>query len=184
MKLETAAPKLTIAQALAKGSCPICALLKEFLDDLVEEFGPDEASSVCKTHAWSLARAAWANSVVPVFLRMLESRSPSELHNCSVCEQLRKEEHTRIEELAREMKSGRVLDWLEHHGSLCLEHAEKLHSYVPAELKAVIDQIIARNIVELRQELTDYRQQVREGQKAGGGLLGRAAEFLVGQRGL
>jgi len=73
---------------------------------------------------------------------------------------------------------------LKSHGSLCLEHVRKLKEYVPLKHQRLLDEAVERNRAELRQELMTFREQVRQGPHAGGGLLGRAAEFLVGQRGL
>jgi hypothetical protein len=44
--------------------------------------------------------------------------------------------------------------------------------------------IIERNRVELERELETFREQLQHGIHEGFGLLGHAAEFLVGQRGL
>ncbi|MGA9208351.1 MAG: hypothetical protein WB347_11155 [Terriglobales bacterium] len=55
---------------------------------------------------------------------------------------------------------------------------------MPEPLRSLVDQIVMRNVAELQQQLKAYREQVREGHRVGGGLLGRAAEFLAGQRGL
>ena len=39
-------------------------------------------------------------------------------------------------------------------------------------------------VSELRNELEAFHEQLKQGVHAGGGLLGRVAEFLVSQRGL
>ncbi len=184
MKLETAAPKLTVAQALAKGSCPVCAVLKQFVDELVENLGSDQATSVCKTHTWALARAAPAEAAVAAFLKTIESRLASQPCACGICLQMHNEEGVRLRELAREMERSRMLDWFGRHGTLCLDHAEKLRKHLPEQFQPLVDQIVTRNVADFEQQLTAYREQVREGKRAGGGLLGHAAEFLAGQRGL
>ena len=51
-------------------------------------------------------------------------------------------------------------------------------------LRTLADEIIERNRVELEQELETFLEQLKHGIHEGGGLLGRAAEFLIGQRGL
>ncbi len=184
MKSETVSPKLAIAQALAKGSCPVCSVLKHFVDELVENLGSDQATSACKTHTWALAKAAPAEAAVASFLKTIEARGSDELSRCGICVQKDHEESERLDELAAEMEHRRMLDWFGRYGSLCLEHAEKLRKHVPEQLRPVVDQIVARNVAELQEQLSSYREQVREGHRAGGGLLGRAAEFVAGQRGL
>jgi hypothetical protein len=74
--------------------------------------------------------------------------------------------------------------WMKTQGTLCLDHAEKVKEFVPLRLRTQVDQIVERNRLELEQELEAFREQLRHGIHEGGGLLGRAAEFLVGQRGL
>ncbi len=68
MKSETVVPRPAISQALAKASCPICSVLKQFMEDLVENMGPDQATSACKAHTWALAKAAPAEAVVASYL--------------------------------------------------------------------------------------------------------------------
>jgi hypothetical protein len=55
---------------------------------------------------------------------------------------------------------------------------------VPLRLRTLIDEVVERNRSELREELEIFHEQLKQGVHAGGGLLGRVAEFLVGQRGL
>jgi len=184
MKLETMTPKLTIAQALAKGSCPVCGVLKQFLDDLVEKLGPDQATQVCRTHTWALAKAAPAETAVSAFLQTIEAHLSDEPCACGICARMQNEEGARLDELAREMERSRILEWFGSHGSLCLQHAAKLREHIAEPLRPLVDQIVMRNVAELQQQLKAYREQVREGHRVGGGLLGRAAEFLAGQRGL
>lgn len=181
---ETAAPRLAIAQALAKGSCPVCSVLKQFMEELVEQLEPDQATSACKTHTWALAKSAPAEVVVASFLRTLDSRLSDAPSECGLCVKKHREESDRLAELVAEMQHRRIVEWFSRYGSLCLDHAEKLRKRVPEKLGSFIDQIVERNVAEVREELKAYREQVRQGHRAGGGLLGRAAEFLAGQRGL
>jgi hypothetical protein len=51
-------------------------------------------------------------------------------------------------------------------------------------IRKLVDQIVERNRVELDNELEAFPEQLQQGVHAGGGLLGRVAEFLVSQRGL
>ena len=60
----------------------------------------------------------------------------------------------------------------------------KVKEFVPLRLRTLVDEIVERNRAELEQELETFLEQLKHGIHEGGGLLGRAAEFLVGQRGL
>lgn len=60
----------------------------------------------------------------------------------------------------------------------------KIKEFVPLPSRTVIDEIMERNRAELEQELENFGKQLKHGIYEGGGLLGRAAEFFVGQRGL
>jgi hypothetical protein len=55
---------------------------------------------------------------------------------------------------------------------------------LPKELQTSIQQLMAKNSVEMAEMLADFLQQVKEGSHTGGGILGRAAELLVAQRGI
>jgi len=55
---------------------------------------------------------------------------------------------------------------------------------LPEELRRSIQELMARNSGEIAEMLADFLQQVKEGSHAGGGILGRAAELLVAQRGI
>lgn len=59
-----------------------------------------------------------------------------------------------------------------------------MKEFVPLHLRTLVGEIGERNRGELEQELATFLQQLKRGIHEGGGLLGRAAEFLVGQRGL
>jgi hypothetical protein len=76
------------------------------------------------------------------------------------------------------------VQWMKTQGSLCLDHAGKLREFVPLRLQTLIDEVVERNRAELCEELEAFHEQLKQGVHAGGGLLGRVAEFLVGQRGL
>jgi hypothetical protein len=57
-----------------------------------------------------------------------------------------------------------------------------LKEFVPLRFRTVIGDVVERNRSELRGELEVFHEQLKHGMHAGGGLLGRVAEFLVGQR--
>jgi hypothetical protein len=67
---------------------------------------------------------------------------------------------------------------------VCLNHSFKLHDHAPLKMRRLIDEIVERTRGELKQELGDFLEHTKQGDHTGGGILGRAAEFLVSQRGL
>jgi hypothetical protein len=60
----------------------------------------------------------------------------------------------------------------------------ELKKQVPSSLRKALDEMSSRGAAELELELRQFLQQARQGDHSGGGVLGRAAEFLVGQRGI
>jgi hypothetical protein len=74
--------------------------------------------------------------------------------------------------------------WLQQHATFCLRHIHGLKNRVPARLQKIIEKLRIKNKAELEAELEDFLQQARQGDHTGGGVLGRAAEFLVAQRGI
>jgi hypothetical protein len=55
---------------------------------------------------------------------------------------------------------------------------------VPASLQKIVEKLRIKNKAELETELEEFLQHTRQGDHTGGGVLGRAAEFLVAQRGI
>ena len=76
-----------------------------------------------------------------------------------------------------------VSQWLRSSAVLCIPHGEKLRRQVPPVLAVRVDAIIENYRRQLAQDLQHLRDEP-EPERAGWGALGRAAEFLVSQRGL
>jgi hypothetical protein len=193
MKAEASAHATSVNQALAKGACPICGMLKDFQWTLAASVRPQADLRLCNFHAWALARSRGGSperstpgeSVTSVFLEMLKGL-PRKVNSgdCVLCHRVREEEMTRLRELAQQFQGAIFVQWMKSHGTLCLDHAGKLKEFVPLRHRRLIDAVVERNRVELYQELEAFREQLKHGVHEGGGLLGRVAEFLVGQRGL
>ncbi len=88
-----------------------------------------------------------------------------------------------MRELAREFQRAKFVEWMQTQGSLCVDHAGKLKEFVPFPFRKLLDEIVERNRVELRNELEAFDEQLKQGVHAGGELR-VVAEFLVSQRGL
>ncbi len=180
MKAEASTAGANVSQALTKGTCPICAILKDFQWTLVETTRPQSDLRVCNFHGWALARSRAklsrstpGESVTTVFLEMLKPPLVGKVNSeeCTLCHRVVEEETTRLRELAQKLQRTMFAQWMKSQGTLCLEHGRKVKEFVPLRLRTLVDEIVERN-------------QLKHGIHEGGGLLGRAAEFLVGQRGL
>ena len=193
MKTAVSTASATVSQALTKGTCPICAILKDFQWTLAETTEPHADLRMCNFHVWALARSREKLSrstpgekVTDVFLEMLKGPFPGKASadECALCHRVVEEEVTCLRELAQRFQSAMFVQWMTTQGSLCLSHGLKLKEFVPIRFRPSIDQIVERNRAELEHELDVFRDQLRHGVHEGGGILGRVAEFLVGQRGL
>ena len=178
----------TVFNSLAKGVCPVCWLGRAFQNELIERLDPEDAAVVCNYHAWAIAASAPAGSAAEIFLAMLRrkgrERSWKEHASCDLCSSIREYECSRLRELATEMRRIRFTQWLEQHGTLCCFHGGSLQSMVSEEHAQIITKVIKNNQQQLQELLDAFASKARSGEHAGGGVLGRAAEFLVAQRGL
>jgi hypothetical protein len=94
------------------------------------------------------------------------------------------EEVTLLYELGQTLRGTMFAKWMKSRRTLCLDHARKVKTPVPLRLRALIDEIVEQNRMELRAELQGFEDQLKQGVHARGGLPGLVPEFLVGQRGL
>ncbi len=193
MKAEASVPGTSLGQALIKGTCPICGILKDFQWTLSETARPQTDLRLCNFHGWALARSRGklsrstpGESVTIVFLGMLKAPLTGKVSSdqCSLCRYVLEEEITRLRELAQKLQGAMFAQWMKSQGTLCVEHGRKVKEFVPLRLRTLVDEIVERNRAELENELETFREQLKHGNHEGGGLLGRPAEFLVGQRGL
>jgi hypothetical protein len=180
--------KYAVSEAVARGTCPVCTVLRHRQTQLIEEKGIPNAAHLCNHHAWSLARSAPAAVASEVFLQSLYARQHDEMRSevgkCDFCQTLREEEAGKLKELVEKLKTPVFLEWMRINGTLCLRHAGKVADRLPNEARAAIAELLSRTLTELEQDLEEYSKIARQGAHEGGGVLGRAAEFLVCQRGI
>jgi hypothetical protein len=188
MKTETAVQRVKIAQILAKGGCPICAALKLFQDALLENPGTVEFAHLCHHHTWALAKSAPGRVAAESFLRALrlveEGPQPRRVSGCEMCMRIHEEETRRVEELEDDLRRPTILEWMQKQGTICARHAHALSEQIPANLRKDVAAIFQRTITELNLELETFLKHTKSGLHIGGGVLGRAAEFLAAQRGI
>jgi hypothetical protein len=177
-----------ISQVLAKGACPICAFLKNDQAALLRgDLPPEQVSDLCNFHGWALAAAADSANAAQVFLNVLHKGDllPRDTPNqCSFCSQLLQLEVAHIRELIGEMDRGFVREWMERQGTFCRVHAAHVRQLSPLKLHTLIDEIVERSTKSLETELQNLLKRTEVGKGTGGGILGRAAEFLISQRGI
>lgn len=193
MKTESSVAATSVTQALAKGTCPICAILKDYQWVLATKRQAPHLR-VCNFHCWSLARSRGSglsrstpgDTVSRIFLQLLKDPLNAKVtsEDCDLCRQILEEEVVRLRELGKKFQSPMFSQWIRSQGMLCLDHARKLKEFIPLNQRKAIDELVDRNRAELVEELETFSDQLKRGIHEGGGLLGRVAEFLVGQRGL
>lgn len=188
MKRETHAARVPITTIVARSSCPICVALREFQTDLIKHLAPEECQRFCNTHAWVVANAGPAEAVATIFLKAITSPdwrpSVSVPDQCDICNKMRQEKELRLDEIARQLRDPKLRSWLHDYGMFCSRHGREVIAKLPEELQKSIQELMMRNSGEIVEILGDFLQQVKKGSHSGGGVLGRAAEFLVAQRGI
>ena len=154
MKAEAAAQP-SVSQALTKGACPICGILKDFQWTLAATVRPQAALRLCNFHTWALARSrggslersAPGEIVSSVFLEMLRGSPAGKVSSadCALCHRVRDEEVTRLRELAEQFQRPMFTQWMKTQGTLCLDHAGILEEFIPLRLQTFIGEVVERN---------------------------------------
>lgn len=177
-----------VPDALARGHCPVCALLTEFQEQLVAGTQSCEVLSLCNHHAWAIAKAAPADMAARIFVQLVERARDWRLADsgaeCSFCEKVDEHEAVRMEEMVEQFQRAPIREWIKLQGSFCLRHAKKLTATLPGDQQELVLQITIRSRAELKDELASLLVHLRRGDRTGWGVLGRAAEFLTSQRGM
>jgi hypothetical protein len=175
----------SILQVLHEPGCPFCKFLKEFQAARLQNRSDAETHRLCSFHVWGLAAVQDAPAAAQAFIGILnESESNTNgTQECDVCKEVRAEEDKRIRELATCLHRPDIADWLRSNAVLCIPHATKLRHEVPPVLASTIDAIVQNCRRQLKEELGQLRGEPGM-DRSGWGALGRAAEFLVSQRGL
>jgi len=184
------APDASVVQALARGVCPVCTLMRSLQNAIVETPHRYPATTLCNFHAWSLAHASPAGEAVRILRAVLaqySSRSDSELmeiHPCHWCLAIREHEDEKLTEYARELKRERFRNWVTQFGTLCLFHGHRLIKMLAPDDAEVVRRMLASNQDELGKQLMEFEVRIKRGETGGGGVLGHITEFIVSQRGL
>jgi hypothetical protein len=188
LKAGTETAKLPVGKTFAMGGCPICTALKEFQSYFSKHLRAYECARFCNLHAWVVANSSPAESVATMFLGSMRntgwrpsSPNPSD---CDFCKRMEIEKQIRLTEIVEEFDESKLREWLGEHGMLCFRHGRELIQKLPEPLHKAVEEDMSQKAGELERQLREFLQQVKRGDHAGGGVLGRAAEYLVAQRGI
>ena len=175
----------SILQVLHDSGCPFCKFLKEFQASRLQNRSEAETHRLCNFHAWGLAAVQDAPIAAQAFIGILNEpeTNASTAESCNVCDEVRAEEDLRIRELATCLHRPDVANWLRTEATLCIPHATKLRLQLPPVLASRLDAMVRGYRQQLKEELDQLRNEPGL-DRIGWGALGRAAEFLVSQRGL
>jgi hypothetical protein len=188
MKHEVHTTKLSITSIAARNACPVCVALREFQNELLKHLRPEECHRFCNTHGWVVANSAPAESAVTIFLNAVLSqtwRPASPVSDeCDLCNRMQEEKERRLGEIVDQLQEPRLRSWLHDYGMLCSRHGRDVMAKLPEPLQKSVQELITSNRREIAETLEDFLQRVKQGSHVGGGVLGRAAEFLVAQRGI
>lgn len=175
----------SIEELLYEPGCPFCRFLKDFQAIHLQADSVDEIHRLCNFHAWGVAAVQDAQAAAEVFLTLVNDNSSIADHrpDCDICRKVIDEEDRRIRELVTLLGKPDIVRWLRMDAVFCIPHAVKLRQRAPLTLTARIDMIIRNYREQLKDELIQLRNDPSP-DRSGWGALGRAAEFLVAQRGL
>lgn len=175
----------SILQVLQEPGCPFCRFLKEYQTARLQNHSKEDIHSLCNFHAWGLAAVQNAPAAALVFIKLVDEplSVSKEDSACDVCREVLAEEGLRLREFVSCIAQIVVSQWLRGPAVLCIPHGTKLRRQVQPVVAARIDAIIGSYRQQLAQELQHLRDEP-EPDRTGWGAIGRAAEFLVSQRGL
>ena len=132
-----------------------------------------------------LAAVQNAPAAAQVFIKLVDEPPPLSVaeSECDVCRGVLAEEDLRLREFVSCIARADVAHWLRDSAVLCIPHGAKLRSQVQPVVAVRIDAIVESCRRQLAQELHHLRDEP-DPDRTGWGAIGRAAEFLVSQRGL
>lgn len=174
----------SVLQLLGEPGCPICAFLKNTQARLLQSEMDAELPRLCNVHMWGIAAVRSTAAAAKLFISLLERQAEYPTHECSFCTRLAEEEFIRLKELAGSYHSRPVMAWFKHHGVLCLPHGLRLREQAPVMIRPLIELVLARRNSELRTALAQLMTEAARGNTSQSGVLGKAVEYLVAQRGL
>ena len=175
----------SILQVLHEHGCPFCRFLKEFQAAQLQNRHDSELHRLCNFHAWGLAAVQNVPTAAEAFIHLVDEveACANGSAGCDICKEMAEQEDLRVREFVSCLGRRDVSEWLHSDAVLCIPHALRLQQRLPLTIAPRIDAIIMHYREQLKEELGRLCHDPGPG-KAGWGALGRAAEFLVAQRGV
>lgn len=174
----------SILQVLSEPGCPICTFLKNVQSKLLQEGEIEHLKVLCNAHAWALAAVRRTSAAARIFLSLVEEGLQREHRECSACIRLAQEETLRMQELLVSLGRRQVSMWIDTKGVLCLPHGLSMREQAPEGAHRLIDKVLDRRRSELEEALHKFIKEDENTEIQQGGALGKAAEYLVAQRGV
>lgn len=172
----------SILEVLREPGCPFCRFLKEYQTTRLQNHSIESIHRLCNFHTWGLAAVQNALAAARLFIKLVDEPAKAD-SGCDICNEVLAEEDLRVREFVSCIPRTDVSRWLRGAAVLCIPHGLKLRRQVPPVIAARVDAIVENYRLQLAVELQHLRDEP-EPDRTGWGALGRAAEFLVSQRGL
>lgn len=182
MRSHKIEPYRSVFDATSGPGCPLCRYLRNYQAKCVQASLTPRPAGICNFHAWAIAAIHDRLDASQVFLNLLSSASMGQITQCGICERIEKEGLSQLQLICSSFKKTTPALWLTLYGEICIPHSLALRKIAPALYTHLIDKANALYRDRLVQNLQEQQSVDIEG--AGWGILGHAAEFLTGQRGL
>lgn len=182
MRSHKIEPYRSVLDALTDSGCPLCRYLRNFQFKCVQSILKPRPAGICNFHAWAIAATHDRLDASQVFLNLLTSQSLGGPPTCDICARLAVEAAAQFRLIIASFKTMTSERWLETYGEICVPHADELREKVSPSQAKLIDRAKALYRDRLLRTIKDQQGLDIEG--PGWGVLGHAAEFLTGQRGL
>lgn len=182
MRSHKIEPYRSVFDAITGPGCPLCRYMRNYQAKCVQASLNPRPTGVCNFHAWAIAAIHDRLDASQVFLNLLSSASLGNSTHCDICQRLEKEDKAQLRLIGHSFKTMQAVQWLNTYEEICIPHSLELRKFAPAVHLHLIDKAIARYRDKLMRTLQEQQGVDIEG--AGWGVLGHAAEFIAGQRGL
>jgi hypothetical protein len=182
MRLHKIESYRSVFDALSGLGCPLCRYMRNYQTKCVQASLNPRPTGICNFHAWAIAAIHDRLDASQVFLNLLSSASLGASMHCDICRRLEKEDVVQLRLIGNSFKTMAAVQWLSTYGEICIPHSLELRKIVPVLHLHLIDKANAHYRDKLTRSLQEQQGVDLEG--TGWGILGHAAEFIAGQRGL
>lgn len=174
----------SILDVLDLPGCPLCRFLKNYQSILVQQATTMTIRRLCNYHVWGVAATEKTLPAACLLQSLLATQGePDVPSDCDICTAIRVEQGYRIQEFVKYADGLRVSHWLRTGSAFCALHGHEVQQSLPSDIASEI----AANMRAYRFQLGKQLSELcggRDPDSAKDGTLGRAAEFLISQRGL